>query len=377
MAQIIKRTTSAGDNRYDVRLRVGGRVVTRTFRRRKDADNYATTTEADKLRGVVIDPRRSRTPFSTVANAWMEASTAKRAGSIARDRGIIDTHLIPALGTRAVGSITRADVQSLVDAWKDDLAASTIGRQYSCLRALMGWAEASELITRTPCRDIRLPRVRLVDRPVLTAQQLTTLGKALGPDQAPMMWLGAVLGLRWAECAGMTANRIDFAGGMVTVDRQLSRAGTLSEPKSASSNRSLACPKWLMDDLAGIVKRRGLSRDSDALMIVAGDDRPLDYTNWRRWVWMPACEKAKLPGLRFHDLRSLAATALVAAGVDVKTAQTRLGHSSPQVTLQIYARMTAENDRQASDLVGEIFRPRDRRAMSASKRAKGRPRNSR
>jgi len=78
---------------------------------------------------------------------------------------------------------------------------------------------------------------------------------------------------------------------------------------------------------------------------------------------VPACERAKLPGLRFHDLRSLAATALVAAGVDVKTAQTRLGHSSPQVTLGIYARATAQNDRNAADAVGAIFAPRDGRGM--------------
>jgi integrase len=216
----------------------------------------------------------------------------------------------------------------------------------------------------------------LVDRPALNAKQLAAVGKALGRDQAPMMWLGAVLALRWAECAGMTANRIDFAAGSVTVDRQLSRAGTLAPPKSASSTRTLACPKWLMDDLAALVDRRKVERTSDGLLFVTRDDRPLDYTNWRRRTWGPACEKAKQPSLRFHDLRSLATTALVAAGVDVKTAQTRLGHSSPQVTLGIYARMTAENDRNASDLVGEIFRPRDGRAMKAKASTKKRVRNS-
>jgi integrase len=174
----------------------------------------------------------------------------------------------------------------------------------------------------------------------------------------------------------MTANRIDFDAGTVTVDRQLSRAGTLAPPKSASSTRTLACPKWLMDDLAALIERRGVAKSSDQFVFVTRDDRPLDYTNWRRRVWGPACEKAKQPALRFHDLRSLATTALVAAGVDVKTAQTRLGHSSPQVTLGIYARMTAENDRKASDLVGEIFRPRDGRAMKTSGAAKKRTKKS-
>jgi len=343
-------------------------VVTRTFNRRKDADNYATTLEADKLRGVVIDPRRARTPFKDVATAWIKSSTAKRTGSVTRDQVIINKHLLPSLGSRAVGSINKADVQSLVDGWKDKQAPSTIGRQYSCLRALMAWAEASEYIVRTPCRDIRLPRTRLVDRPVLDAKQLGLVAQALGSDQAPMMWLGAVLGFRWAECAGLTANRIDLDAGNVTVDRQLSRAGTLAPPKSASSTRTLATPKWLMDNLAALIDRRGMDTSSDQLVFVTPDGRPLDYTNWRRRVWGPACEKAKQPALRFHDLRSLATTALVAVGVDVKTAQTRLGHSSPQVTLQIYARTTAENDRKASDLVGEIFRPAGR-ARKVAKRA--------
>lgn len=362
MAQIKKRETANGESRYDVRTRIGGRVVTRTFKRKADADNYAVTTEADKLRGVVIDPRRARTPFREVAKYWAKSNETKRATSIARDRIVIDNHLNPVLGSRAVGSITKADVQSLVDSWKDSLEPSTIGRQYSCLRALLSWAESSEYIVRTPCRDIRLPRVRLVDRPELSTKQLTALAKALGKDNATMMWLGAVLGLRWAECAGMTANRIDFSAGSITVDRQLSRTGELVPTKTASSIRTLACPKWLMDDLAALLRRRKLDRNSDALLFVAGFDRPLNYTNWRQRIWVPARDKAKLPALRFHDLRSLAATALVAAGVDVKTAQTRLGHSSPQVTLGIYARMTSENDRKASDLVGDIFRPRDRRA---------------
>src|ERR1019366_6259628 len=61
MAQIVKRTLGDGRTvQYDGRTRIGGRVVTRTFRRRKDADAYASTTEADKFRGVARDRRSSR-----------------------------------------------------------------------------------------------------------------------------------------------------------------------------------------------------------------------------------------------------------------------------------------------------------------------------
>jgi integrase len=74
-----------------------------------------------------------------------------------------------------------------------------------------------------------------------------------------------------------------------------------------------------------------------------------------------------LGALRFHDLRSIAATALVMAGVDVKTAQYRLGHSSARVTLDIYARATQEADRNAADRVGEMFAPERSRTQRAQK----------
>jgi hypothetical protein len=54
----------------------------------------------------------------------------------------------------------------------------------------------------------------------------------------------------------------------------------------------------------------------------------------------------------------------VAAGVDVKTAQHRLGHANVTLTLWVYARATAEADRRAAELAGEQFRPRGKRGMN-------------
>jgi integrase len=64
-------------------------------------------------------------------------------------------------------------------------------------------------------------------------------------------------------------------------------------------------------------------------VFVAPEGGPVGYSNWHRRVWVPATKAAGLPGLRLHDLRKGAATAMVTAGVDVRTAQVRLGHSDP------------------------------------------------
>jgi hypothetical protein len=107
MAQIVKRTLGDGKTvHYYVRTRIGGRVVTRTFKRQKDADNYANTTEADKLRGVAVDPRSGRLVVEELVNRWLAANPAKRSSTMTRDRSAASLYVVPAIGSRAINSVT-------------------------------------------------------------------------------------------------------------------------------------------------------------------------------------------------------------------------------------------------------------------------------
>jgi integrase len=64
---------------------------------------------------------------------------------------------------------------------------------------------------------------------------------------------------------------------------------------------------------------------------------------------------AGVPSASFHDLRRANATALVLDGVDLKTAQARLGHSDPRLTLAVYAQATTEADKAAAQRLGDRF----------------------
>ena len=176
-----------------------------------------------------------------------------------------------------------------------------------------------------------------------------------------MIYLGAVLGLRWAECAGLRVGRLDLLRSTVTVAEQLGRDGRTAPPKSAAGRRTLGILAWLVTMLGEHLAHRGLTdADTDALVFTAPDGGPLDYTNWRRRVWQPATRTAALDGLGFHDLRRASATAMVLDGVDVRTAQARLGHSDPRLTLAVYAQATDEGDQAATESLGARFQPTPR-----------------
>jgi integrase len=69
---------------------------------------------------------------------------------------------------------------------------------------------------------------------------------------------------------------------------------------------------------------------------------PLRSPNFRRRVWNPAVHLAgeALPeGLTPHHLRHSCASLLIQQGASVKAVQQQLGHSTPTVTLNVYAHL--------------------------------------
>jgi integrase len=238
------------------------------------------------------------------------------------------------------------------------LAPSTVARHYSCRRAVFSWAVSADLISRTACRGIKLPPIPRLKHYRVTAADSERLAAQLSSEQAIMMWTGVATGLRWSEVAGRQVKNFDLDARQVTLTKQLDRKRTLVEPKSAAGGRTFAIPNWLAEDLSALLTRRALTdRNDEALVFVGVKGGPLNHSAWRRRAWAPACERAGLPGLGFHDLRRMNAPQLVAAGADPKVAQTRMGHADPRLTLKLYAEVTEEADRAAAEAVGKRLRP--------------------
>jgi integrase len=356
---------------YQASYHHDGRRYWNTFDHKADADAWIALARTETSKGQWVDPDAGKLTVSELADLWRSSNPRKRSTTLARDEAIIRLHVLPTLGPRKLMSVNRLDIQNLIDHWSEGFTASTVVRHYATVRAIFTFAVDTDCLARTPCRRIRLPSASAVERPELRPDDLLRLADALGDGQAEMMWTGAVMGLRWAEVAALTVDHLDLLGGKILVDRQLNRDGALVEPKSrVGLGTSFACPEWLIEDLAALLKRRGLTAaDGDAFVFVSPNGAPLHYANWRRRVWAVACDAAGLSGLGFHDLRSLNATALIRVGADVKTTQRRLRHSSARTTLDVYARATSEADREAADLLGSYLRPSSPSASAVHARA--------
>jgi hypothetical protein len=212
---IQKRSTNRGV-RYDVRVRdASGRVHTRTFSTKRAAEAYERDQLTKREQGAWTDPRSARTPFDLWARQWLSSDPAKRPKTLATDRNIIERHLVPALGSRPIGSISPSDVQTLVNRLAARLAPATVRRYYAVLRAILTAAVDTDRIGRSPCRGIKLPAAVLRDRHVLTAAEVRAIAESVPQLYRPMIVLGVETGLRFEECAALRVGRLALLGAMV------------------------------------------------------------------------------------------------------------------------------------------------------------------
>jgi hypothetical protein len=97
---------------YDVRLRdPNGHEYCRTFPTKKKAEAFQDSERTDMRRGVWVDQRLASRSFEIVAMEWLISDLGKRSKSLLRDEGIVNKHLLPVIGKKQIGSITRGDVQ--------------------------------------------------------------------------------------------------------------------------------------------------------------------------------------------------------------------------------------------------------------------------
>src|SRR3954453_254133 len=111
MASTVKRTTKAGV-RYDVRYRdPDGKQRMKTFAKKADADRFASTVEADKLRGTYIDPDAGKVLFKKHATDWLAAQTFDESTRQAVELRL-RLHAYPALGARELRHIKPSTIQA-------------------------------------------------------------------------------------------------------------------------------------------------------------------------------------------------------------------------------------------------------------------------
>jgi len=356
---IDKRTLRSGAVRYDVRLRApDGRQYMRTFRTKREAERFQAGELVDRSRGSWVDPTAGKAKFSAWASEWLASMEHTwRPRTADKHRMALRAHWLPHFGDRELATITPRQVQAAVNGLASTLQPSSVRTYYGTLRSLFAAAVALEVLSRSPCRGVKLPAADADEKTVIAPAQLHALADAVGRDWRALIYLGGVAGLRFGEAIALRVVDVDFDKAELSVTRTVTETDgrlTIGKPKTSAGHRTLALPASLVEEIRQHVDRLGLV-DGDELLFADSFGGPLRRSNFRRRVFDPATRSTRVEGLTFHGLRHSAATQWVADGIDPRTVQHRLGHADPRLVLRLYAHVSTQADRQAAATAESIY----------------------
>ncbi|MGI8514623.1 MAG: tyrosine-type recombinase/integrase [Acidimicrobiia bacterium] len=341
MAHIQRR--SGRRRPWQVRYRdPSGKERARSFLRKVDAERFAVTVEADKLRGEWIDPRLSKTTAAEWSDRWLRTKSHLKPKTLAGYESNLRAHVLPAFGSHELRQVDRMAVEEWVaDLQGRSLGPSAVRQARQVLNSMMQLAVETDYLVVNPVTGVRTARQPEPEMLFLSAEEVERLAAAIPEPYSTLVYLLAYGGLRWGEAAALRRKRCHLLRSRIEVAESLSEArGRLHfGPTKTYRARMAIIPGFLRDLMAEHLARE-VNVDSDALVFTSPLGQPLRNTNFRRQVWYRAVAEAGLPeGLRIHDLRHTCASLLISQGAHPKAVQVHLGHSSISVTMDRYGHL--------------------------------------
>jgi integrase len=175
--------------------------------------------------------------------------------------------------------------------------------------------------------------------------------------------------MRIGEALGLNVSDVDFLRRTVKVQRQRLPNGRIGPVKTRKSARTVPLGKVVIDELAAHLA----AFPSDGPLFILPTGKPLAYRTWR-YIWANAAKveaKARADAaakthsdvktvpldMDTHALRHFYASALIAGGASVKVVQSRLGHASAVVTLNVYGHLWPGEDDLTRAVMDAAFGP--------------------
>jgi len=289
-------------------FRVGAGTTFNPEGRRDWLLRYRPRKQAQKAVGLGTYPALAR-PLSEIARAYLDSVKRLRSWRSVESRA--RCHIIPKLGNKPIGEITRADVvEFLDDLEREQRLRHQVNRCRETLRAIFAYAVERELITVNPVVGVSKRKVEIPRDRTLTADELTALWWAIDKlPQLPRAYFRVVVltGARRNEVRCMARSELDL-------DVELWRI----PPERNKSGRAFDLPLT-----APVVETlQALPRIGPMIFTLNGK-RPMAVHQLIERVR----GDSGLIDVRLHDLRRTLRTGLAELGVSFEVAERVLNHA--------------------------------------------------
>jgi len=268
-----------------------------------------------------------------------------------RYSGIVRNQINPVLGDMLLSNVRLNILQKLINDMAEKYAPATVKKTKDVLHQMFQQAVRSQYIPINPAENIVTPKFYQKNRETIPAEHIKTIVEFCR-DYKNGAFIMTLLytGLRRGEILALQVKDIDFVNGYISVTKAvefLCNSPNIKVPKTPKSIRMIPILAPLIPYLKKITDGKN---END--FVFTGYDGNL-YTkssiqrlfkafnrDYNRYITRLKHQTDETVSFTMHQFRHTFCTMMYDAGVDVKTAQEILGHSSINVTLDIYTHLS-------------------------------------
>ncbi|ASV67227.1 site-specific integrase [Cytobacillus kochii] len=351
------------------------------FLTQKDAKLAAALFERQFNDGEYIQP--SKFIFDDLCKDWEKHYSQDAKESSLRARKIALKHIINEFGKTPVQKINKKAYQDVIDKLSNKFSTNYISSIHSSTNMVFEYAQSLNLIKETPTKGIKLPKKKKtvsdlendnsINQKFLEKEELEEFlsvakNEGLEGDLLAFTML-AYTGLRIGEMVALKWSDIDYEKQTLRVIKTYYNPTnnklnyTLLTPKTEGSIRTITIDPLLIDLLRlheqeqEVVKRENkpFYKDNDFIFATnEGYPKTIKHLSIRmqRLLKKTSIKKAVTP----HSFRHTHTSLLIEANVHIKEIQERLGHSDINTTMDIYAHMTKNIKKEASNKFSNLMK---------------------
>ncbi len=344
---------------------------------RKLAQDFADKLEAKLKLGSVGIATKAGVKFEDYAETWLERIRHTRKHTTHEDyKKMLNRDVLPLLRGLDLEDITRKKVRTVGFAGLEKgQSPKTVQNVIRCLSSLLSHAKEDGLLTVNPAEKPGkfLPKVskRRGITP-LTREEVSAFLETVrqrAPRYYPLFLCAVRTGLRMGELLALQWRDLDFHGRFIEVQRSYTH-WQVTTPKSGESRR-VDMSRELMQTLQDLQTERQLEAAANGwkeipLWVFCSETGGLLHPhNLRDRVFYRLLKAAGLRQVRFHDLRHTFASLLLQQGESPVYVKEQMGHSSIQITVDLYGHLIPGGNKQAVDRLDEPVDKRHSEAKTA------------
>jgi integrase len=329
-----------------------GKRVRRVIGPKREAgsrDGLNRTEAETELRRLMHDARVAQDRASLTVAAVSERLlrhleiVGRKPTTLATYRSTLETHLLPAFGTRPLSEVSPERIENLMAAMQESgKAAKTRMNALVLLHQLFNFAERHGWCADNPCTRVDRPQVEpSLDIHFLDKAELKALLEAVDVAREPLGYVdraifmtAAMTGMRQGELLALRWRDVDWRAGKIRVRRNYVR-GHWGTPKSRRGFRSVPLGTRIAKELEQLRQRSVHDADDDLVFGHPCTGEVLDHSQLAR-RFKSTLRAAGVREFRFNDLRHTFGTRMAGAGAAMRDLQEWMGHRSIRTT-EIYA----------------------------------------